>query len=93
MNVLVCHLALAPGGSPAPRFADRLMAPVGKETLLRQLRRPGQPGFAPPRVIGIDDWAWRRNQRYRADSESKPAVHSEMMSAGIPGVKPAPVPK
>lgn len=64
LNVLVYHLALALGGRPASRFADRLMAPVSKDTLLRQLRRRGRPGFAPPRVIGIDDWAWRRNQRY-----------------------------
>jgi transposase len=64
LNVLVYHLALALGGHPASRFADRLMAPVSKDTLLRQLRRRGRPGFAPPRVIGIDDWAWRRNQRY-----------------------------
>lgn len=64
LNVLVYHLALALGGRPAARFADRLMTPVSKDTLLRQLRRRGRPGFAPPRVIGIDDWAWRRNQRY-----------------------------
>lgn len=64
LNVLVYHLALALGGRPAARFADRLMTPVSNDTLLRQLRRRGRPGFAPPRVIGIDDWAWRRNQRY-----------------------------
>lgn len=64
LNVLVYHLALALGGRPASRFADRLMTPVSKDTLLRELRRRGRPGFAPPRVIGIDDWAWRRNQRY-----------------------------
>jgi transposase len=64
LNGLVYHLALALGGCPAARFADRLMTPVSKDTLLRQLRRRGRLGFAPPRVIGIDDWAWRRNQRY-----------------------------
>ena len=40
------------------------MAPVSNDTLLRSIRRRGRPGFAQPRVIGIDDWAWRRNQRY-----------------------------
>ena len=24
----------------------------------------GAPSFAPPVIIGIDDWAWRRNHRY-----------------------------
>jgi transposase len=28
------------------------------------VRRRGTPRFVPPTVIGIDDWAWRRNQRY-----------------------------
>jgi len=40
------------------------MLPVSNDTLLRVIRRRGDRGFIPPRVIGIDDWAWRRNQRY-----------------------------
>ena len=40
------------------------MVPVSNDTLLRSVRRRGRPGFAPPRVVGIDDWAWRRNHRY-----------------------------
>ena len=51
-------------GRPAASFARRLMMPVSKDTLLRVVRRRGRPRFAPPTVIGIDDWAWKRNQRY-----------------------------
>jgi transposase len=40
------------------------MRPVSNDTLLRVVRRRGCPAFTPPTVIGIDDWAWRRNQRY-----------------------------
>ncbi|SCX35296.1 Transposase [Agrobacterium rosae] len=40
------------------------MVPVSNDTLLRVVRRRGTPRFVPPTVIGIDDWAWRRNQRY-----------------------------
>ena len=40
------------------------MVPVSKDMLLRVIRRRGSPPFVPPAVIGIDDWAWRRNQRY-----------------------------
>lgn len=40
------------------------MLPVSNDTLLRVVRRRGSPRFVPPTVIGIDDWAWRRNQRY-----------------------------
>jgi len=61
---IVHHLALALGGRPAASFARRLMLPVSNDTLLRVVRRRGRRPFVPPTVIGIDDWAWRRNQRY-----------------------------
>jgi transposase len=64
LDYIVYHLGLALGGRPAASFARRLMLPVGKDTLLRVIRRRGGAGFAPPTVIGIDDWAWKRNQRY-----------------------------
>jgi transposase len=62
--MLVVQLGLALGGRPAARFAHRLMTPVSNDTLLRAVRRRGRPSFSPPRVVGVDDWAWRRNQRY-----------------------------
>ncbi len=64
LDHIVHHLGLALGGRPAASFARRLMVPVSKDTLLRVIRRRGSPAFVPPAVIGIDDWAWRRNQRY-----------------------------
>lgn len=64
LDGLVHHLGLASGGRPAASFARRLMLPVSNDTLLRVVRRRGCPPVTPPTVIGIDDWAWRRNQRY-----------------------------
>ncbi len=64
LDGLVHHLGLALGGRPAASFARRLMLPVSNDTLLRVVRRRGCPPAPPPTVIGIDDWAWRRNQRY-----------------------------
>ncbi len=64
LEQIVYHLGLALGGRPAASFAGRLMVPVSNDTLLRAVRRRGTPRFVPPTVIGIDDWAWRRNQRY-----------------------------
>ena len=40
------------------------MLPVSKDTLLRVVRRRSRPPVDPLRIIGIDDWAWRRNHRY-----------------------------
>lgn len=64
MESIVHHLGLALGGRPAAGFAKRLMLPVSKDTLLRVVRRRSRPPTDPLRVIGIDDWAWRRNHRH-----------------------------
>jgi transposase len=64
LECLVHHLGLALGGRPAAAMARRLMLPVSNDTLLRAVRRRGRAPVVPPNVIGIDDWAWRRNQRY-----------------------------
>ncbi|PNG24182.1 ISL3 family transposase [Methylocella silvestris] len=64
LDCLVHHLGLALGGRPAASFARRLMLPVSNDTLLRVVRKRGCPPIPPPIVVGIDDWAWRRNQRY-----------------------------
>jgi transposase len=64
LDFVVHHLGLALGGRPAASFANRLMVPVSNDTLLRVIRRRFRPPSDPLKVIGIDDWAWRRNHTY-----------------------------
>jgi transposase len=64
LECIVHHLGLALGGRPAASFAKRLMMPVSNDTLLRVVRRRATLPAEPLNVIGIDDWAWRRNHRY-----------------------------
>ena len=45
-------------------FAKRLMLPVSNDTLLRVVRRRARSDAGRLSVIGIDDWAFRRNHRY-----------------------------
>lgn len=64
LECIVHHLGLALGGRPAASFAKRLMMPVSNDTLLRVVRRRAKLPGKPFNIIGIDDWAWRRNHRY-----------------------------
>ncbi|MHC2109127.1 ISL3 family transposase [Methylobacterium sp. CM6246] len=52
------------GGEAGARLSRRLAMPVSGDTVLRLIRRRGTIPSPPPRVIGIDDWAWRRGRSY-----------------------------
>jgi transposase len=64
LEAIVHHLGIALGGRPAAALARRLMLPVSKDTLLRAVRRHAAGDSSPLHVMGIDDWAWKRGQRY-----------------------------
>ena len=49
---------------PAERLSARLAMPLCADTLIRLVRRRNRAVSASPRVVGIDDWAWRRGHRY-----------------------------
>ena len=64
LDLLTHGIALALGGRPGARLAERLSMPVSADTLLRILRRRATPPPACVKVVGIDDFAWRKGQRY-----------------------------
>lgn len=58
-------VTLALGGRAGARLARKLGLLAGKSTLLRQLRNRSRPSVCPaPRVLGIDEWAWKKGHRY-----------------------------
>jgi transposase len=52
------------GGEAGSRLAARLAMTTSPDTLLRRVKRLKNESAPPPRIVGIDDWAWRKGQRY-----------------------------
>ena len=61
---IVHHLGVALGGRPGQGFARRLLLPVSKDTLLRVVRRHAALLVEVSRLVGVDDRAFKRGQRY-----------------------------
>ncbi|HLW03642.1 MAG TPA: ISL3 family transposase [Ktedonobacterales bacterium] len=52
------------GGASSARSAKLLGLRVSGRGILRRLHALPLPAFPPPQVIGLDDWAWKRRERY-----------------------------
>jgi transposase len=57
-------IGCALGGEAGARLSARLSMTTSPDTLLRRVKRLGNDSAPPPRFVGIDDWAWRKGQRY-----------------------------
>jgi transposase len=58
-------LTLALGGRSGSRVAGKLGLLASRSTLLRQLdKNISSPEIPAPRVVGIDEWAWKKGHRY-----------------------------
>jgi transposase len=71
------HIGLALGGKAGSRLAGKLAMAASASTVLRQIRGLEASVAATPRVIGIDDWAFRKGRDYGTiiiDHESGKAV-------------------
>ena len=58
------HLALALGGEAGARQCQRQGMPASPATLLRLTRQIALPERATPRVLAVDDFAFRKRRRY-----------------------------
>jgi transposase len=52
------------GGEAGSRLCQRLAAPTSPDTLLRRIKSLPRPSHPTPRVLGVDDFAFRRRHTY-----------------------------
>lgn len=52
------------GGKVGERIARLMSMSISHDTLLRLVRRSQPPATATPRVLGVDDFAWKKGRRY-----------------------------
>ena len=64
MDRALTGIAFACGGEGGARLAKRLGMLTSPDTLLRRIRRTTLLEHTTPRVLGVDDWAIRKGQRY-----------------------------
>ena len=52
------------GGEAGARLGKKLSYPGSPDTILRLVKRAELPTASSPRVVGLDDWSWKRRLRY-----------------------------
>ncbi len=61
---VLCEVAFALGGKAAERIAHLLRMATSHDTLLRLMQRSSPPVVTTPRILGLDDFAWKKGDRY-----------------------------
>lgn len=64
LNIALVQIGFALGGEAGARLASELGLIISPDTLLRLIRHSSGKESATPRIIGVDDFAFRRGQRY-----------------------------
>jgi transposase len=64
LKAVLGRLGLTLGGEPASGLAAVLAMDCSPDTILRRLCRLPEEPVEAPRVVSVDDWAWRRGHRY-----------------------------
>ena len=60
----LCQLGLTSGGQAGAEIGSEQGISGSRDTNLRLVRRHQLPDPQPSPIVGIDDWAWKRRQRY-----------------------------
>lgn len=57
-------IAVAEGGESGARTANSMGMQVSADTMLRQIRKAELPTVSTPKILGVDEFSFKRGQRY-----------------------------
>ena len=57
-------ISFALGGRAGARLVEDLSMQISHDTLLRLIRKQDNPAAQSVRILGVDDWSYRRGKRY-----------------------------
>ncbi len=64
LNIQLIKVGLAQGGLPGSRLTQHLGVKISRQTLLRLVMKMPLPSHPVPKVLGVDDWAYRKRHTY-----------------------------
>jgi transposase len=64
LNNLIRQIGLEVGGEAGRRILHYFKVPVSGDTIIRRVRQINLETITRPRVIGVDDWAFKKGRRY-----------------------------
>jgi transposase len=64
LDIQLTKVGLAQGGLPGSRLTQHLSAKISRQTLLRLVMKMPLPSHPVPKVLGVDDWAYRKRHTY-----------------------------
>lgn len=64
LAIQITTIGLATGGLPGSRLTKHLGIKISRQTLLRLVMKTPTPSHQVPKVLGVDDWAYRKRHTY-----------------------------
>lgn len=64
LGLQLTKIGLAQGGLPGSRLTKHLGILISRQTLLRLVMETPTPSHEVPKVLGVDDWAYRKHHTY-----------------------------
>ncbi len=64
LSEALCQIGFVLGGEAGTRLVQKQRTPISADTLLRLVRNSPDPDFSSPKILGVDDWVWRKGKSY-----------------------------